>query len=1512
MNGVININQPGTVQNAQLQQPDILSRNLNNHMFKVTEQKVQLDIDLYKNTITGITDLWIVPNENVKIIQDLKFDCQNGINVLQVQLLANSEQDLTASDMGNREMFDLEFIHSNPINDHLSKNRDNASDMYNFKDEDIFFTGGNSIEQTDYLKKKKYEPKFDPFNESTKEVEDAKLYVNLLPFNNKLKLNSYYKTDDKHTGMTTGNTNPNTSILNNFMTPLFLNPSSSKPNFTPMSKNTLDNQDIDQLQPFTVRISYYIENSINEGIQFQKNLKNIPFSQCFTTNNLIQGSPSNWVPCIDNPLEKCLWEIEIMTLKNINAYIQEYPELADVESLHNIDKESEVMVLTGESTTQNVMNIMEDMPMDMSKRIMYTLLSPVGAAGVGFSLGFFYNAYTFDTTLGDFPLNVWKQDMNSATNVDDNDSEELKRNEELQELIYNSFMTLPKTLEFYSNTYGTYPFNSLNIVLVKDLYVDYLSFQGIIFLNENKFLYPTTKLDSMIDNTILLAQILSEQWFGLNITCSTMDDLWIIFGIQGHMTLKFVKDIMGNNEYQYRLKTYNDYLIENMQSKPCLLNFHRYMSYPFRLDMKDNKILEYIKIKSTLVITILDNKMTKMERSLGMLKVINKLNLLALSGDFNQGDNTLTNTFFQHQVEKTFKGKLNQFFKQWLEFDTVPIFEITQRFNKKKMVVEFMIKQLAWDSYREAEIDDFDKANKTDRNKYLQETIDNFESRKYKPSSQKIFKGNMTIRIHEADGIPYEHFIHISEEVTRLEIQYNSKYKKLKRGENIGLGNVLVTTSETDEWGFMPITAISINHQQGDDNEDVGVVESGTEAYEWIRIDSEIEWIHKIKNFNMKPEMYISQLQLDKDVYAQLQSLDYFEDLVVNQENLKNDNEMDMTINSCLLRCILDEKYFYAIRLRAIEVLSKYVYKKRFTGGCHHLKLVIKKIFFKDGKTNDLKLRSNEFVGYTNYQILISLIKMINKIQFTTDQDYDSDDPELVAFFHELKRISLKLLVANDNSKNFYDDTHYLCEIMRNLIQMVIRFPEDNEFRHSVWKIFTRYERLCKWTKNVNDGVYREILWSKLLLLNEGLNSDLFEIYDFVDEIYQITQQNDDYSRETVCLAFKILLIVGLKNKDIIKYFLIKMILVHNNDPYMRHHMMISFVEAVKFIILYEKECLFTSYNEDYESLQKIYNPNLFNDLTKFQSYDDFERFDESIPQRPVAAANPQINSLNIGAISNSEVTKNAVDLEIREQIEKQTRLKYDVKTPGSMLKYINSLFETFDPLKQLLWYIMNKRYLLTDFQKSQFLEVIPLMYKQKQRFYVTLKLPAERPLMIERGDVQFKDDSVTGESECTKYEMKVVLGKTSRYEKKKPIMRFALNTKLLAGNEAIKPIPLPKIKLPVPAPQSVKKKKKQPEPKIEYLTELFVKLKLPNGFKPKFVVKSKSRYYKTEIKRFGTLPLTSVKIKQFQKIMILSSFPQANDLVELRNVRDNSLIVKFKNFKKPPKDEEVETLSNN
>lgn len=1473
MSSTINLNQQSTTQNAQVQQPDILSRNLNNHMFKVTEQKVQLDIDLYKNTITGITDLWIVPNENVNIIQDLKFDCQNGINVLQVQLLTSAEQDLTSTDMGNREMYDLEFIHANPINDLFTKDKENINNINNFKNGDVFFTGGNSVEQTECLKRKKYEHKFDPFCKTNKDVEDSKLYVNLLPFNNKLKLNGFYKADDVQASIPTGATQPNT-----FMTPLVINPNSTKPSITPMNKNTMDNQPMDQLQPFTIRISYYIENNINEGIQFQKNSNNIPFSQCFTSNNFIQGSPSNWVPCIDNPLEKCLWEIEIMTLKNINAYIHEYPELKDDERLQQFNKEAEATVITGESTTQNVMNIMDDMAADMSKRIMYTLLSPVGASGVGFSVGFFYTNYGFDTTLGDLPLNVWKQDINDNGYVED-------VNKEVdQELIYNSFMTLPKTLEFYSNTYGTYPFNSLSIVLVKDLYVDYLSFQGIIFLNENKFLYPATQLDSMIDTTILLAQIISEQWFGLNITCSSMGDLWIIFGIQGYMTLKFIKEIMGNNEYQYRLKTLNDYLIENMDSKASLMDFHRYMTYPFRLDMKDNKQLEYIKIKSTMVMAILDNKMTKMERSLGMLKVINKLNLLALSGDFNQGDNTLTNTFFQHQVEKTFKGKLNQFFKQWVEFETVPIFEITQRFNKKKMVVEFMIKQLSWETYKENIINDSANGNK-DHDKFLQQTISNFEN-KYKQGSQKIFKGNMTIRIHEADGIPYEHFIHISEEVTRLEIQYNSKYKKLKRGENVGLGNVLITTADTEEWGFMPTTAISIN-QQMEDNEE-GLIESGTEAYEWIRLDSEIEWIHKINSFNMKPEMYISQLQLDKDVYAQLQSLDYFEDLVMNQENLKIDNEMDMSISTCLIRCVMDERYFYAVRKKAIEILSQYIYKKRFRGGCHHLKLLIRKFLFKDGNTNDLKLKANNFGNFTNYQLILSLIGSISKIQTTDDLDYDSDDPEVVAFFHELKRMSLKLLVANDNSKNAYDDTLYLCAVIQNLVKMVIRFPDDHEFKASFWKILTRYERLCNWTKNFDDGLFKEILWSKLLLVNESLNEGLFEIFDFVNEMYQITQNTELYNRDIVCLAFKILMILGLKNKDIIKYFFIKMVLVHNNDPYMRHHMMIGFEEAVKFIILSGNKCLLTAYNEDYESLQKIYNPDLFNDLSKFQQYEDFERFGESIPTRPP---------------NESTETSSHMDSQIIEQRQKLDSFKHDVKNPESMLKYIYALFETFDPLKQMLWYLMNKRYLLTDFQKSQLLKVIPLMYKQRERFYVTLKLPVERPLIIEKGDVEFKNDE-SGQSQCSKFEMKVVLSKASRYEKKKPIMRFAL-PKQITPTDDIKPIPLPKFKLPKPFAQTPKKKKKQPEPKIEYLTKLFVKLKLPAGFKPKFVVKSTSRYYKTHINRYGSLPLTSVKIQQFQKVMVLSSFPQASDTIEVDGASKDSLVVKFKNLKRGLKDDE-------
>lgn len=138
----------------------------------------------------------------------------------------------------------------------------------------------------------------------------------------------------------------------------------------------------------------------------------------------------------------------------------------------------------------------------------------------------------------------------------------------------------------------------------------------------------------------------------------------------------------------------------------------------------------------------------------------------------------------------------------------------------------------------------------------------------------------MTIRIHEADGTPYEHIIEIKEATTKFDIPYNTKYKRLKRSRRqkersalaagiefpaegnddvliYCLGDILQSDEEVKEWRLSDWSK---------DDED----KMNQESYEWIRMDADFEWICKMQ-MNMPGYMYLSQLQQDRDVVAQLE-----------------------------------------------------------------------------------------------------------------------------------------------------------------------------------------------------------------------------------------------------------------------------------------------------------------------------------------------------------------------------------------------------------------------------------------------------------------------------------------------------------------------------------------------------------------------------------------------------------------------------------------------------------------
>jgi transcription initiation factor TFIID subunit 2 len=140
----------------------------------------------------------------------------------------------------------------------------------------------------------------------------------------------------------------------------------------------------------------------------------------------------------------------------------------------------------------------------------------------------------------------------------------------------------------------------------------------------------------------------------------------------------------------------------------------------------------------------------------------------------------------------------------------------------------------------------------------------------------------MTIRIHEADGTPYEHIVEIQGISTKFEIPYNTKYKRLKRSRRqkeraaaaagvdmstdqedvllYCLGDVLQSEEEVSGWRLSDWS-----------KEDEAKMDQ--ESFEWIRMDADFEWICSMY-FPMPSYMYVSQLQQDRDVVAQYEVCD--------------------------------------------------------------------------------------------------------------------------------------------------------------------------------------------------------------------------------------------------------------------------------------------------------------------------------------------------------------------------------------------------------------------------------------------------------------------------------------------------------------------------------------------------------------------------------------------------------------------------------------------------------------
>jgi transcription initiation factor TFIID subunit 2 len=610
--------------------------------------------------------------------------------------------------------------------------------------------------------------------------------------------------------------------------------------------------------------------------------------------------------------------------------------------------------------------------------------------------------------------------------------------------VRNSAMMLARALDSFTERFQSYAFgNAYKLAFVDDLDCD-ATHTASFSICSSRLLFPETIWEPLEHTTRVLVHAVASQWIGVDVIARDIWDHWIIVGASWFMAELYLRELFGRNDWRFRQKLMVDKVIQMDKKRPSLQRLGQYLQL-------DHAEQEFMELKSLMVLSILHNRLVKQSGKNGVDRCLYRLLFNARQGKYDNG--AITTEDFIDICEKVGHQKLDSFFTQWVMGSGCPHFECFPSFNKKKQVVQLQIRQVQADSTvtvleSPLSADDFMREAKESAHGFL-------------PGNEyPTFVGPMTIRIHEADGTPYEHIVDINSSNVKVEIPYNTKYRRLKRNrlnkermaaavgldasgeaqEDITfymLGDVLGTPKEQEDWRLS-------NWPPEDEAKMVG------EEYEWIRVDADFEWICKAHINDMPSYMYVSQLQQDKDVVAQYESIQFLAS-----------KEGHRLISTFLVKTLMDSRYFHGIRTFAADVMAQSAKKRTDWTGLFHLKKAFRELFCLPGSP---MTRSNDFSDRSSYAIQCAIPKAIAKIK-----GEDGKAPL------EAKRFLLDILVYNDNRGNEYSDDFYISTLMHCLTDCLTTTKntegevdhrgemEEFEFTKKAIDELTRHQRLDEW-----------------------------------------------------------------------------------------------------------------------------------------------------------------------------------------------------------------------------------------------------------------------------------------------------------------------------------------------------------------------------------------------------------------------------------------------------------------
>lgn len=290
-----------------------------------------------------------------------------------------------------------------------------------------------------------------------------------------------------------------------------------------------------------------------------------------------------------------------------------------------------------------------------------------------------------------------------------------------------------------------------------------------------------------------------------------------------------------------------------------------------------------------------------------------------------------------------------------------------------------------------------------------------------------FFEGQMTVRIHEADGTPYEHVLDIRSTFKRYEVPFNTKYKRIRRNTKRYLARqqAAQAAAEGDAEAAEAMGLIDMgfgleiwenekereNWKVADWTEEDEQVMSGA-TYEWIRMDADFEWIAAIA-FEQPDFMWVSQLQRDRDVVAQLEAVHALS------------RQPTAIVSSTFTKTVLVTNYYYRIRCEAALALVHCAIRTlNFLGLFHLFKLFLRYCYDPEDPAQDLFAHTyvpkpNDFSDLSEYSVRKSLVQAISKVRFENGKT-----PSVV------RQFLIDQLRYNDNTANPYSDTFYICTLI--------------------------------------------------------------------------------------------------------------------------------------------------------------------------------------------------------------------------------------------------------------------------------------------------------------------------------------------------------------------------------------------------------------------------------------------------------------------------------------------------